>query len=472
MGIGAGLVVWKNKVSGHAGPSNRISREELELLLANVGKVNPMMLKRLNDNPELKKQQLDSLKQVMALAGEAKKEGITNELYIQDELRNIHADVYASSYDRELNKDKGPMPSFGFITEDQVKAYWAETEANKGWWNSLKNKVGFGIPDHEVEFQSFLDTKIRLLKESNPEQDREITDDEKNGARDFFAKVRIYEKEAMAETSKSHDTPEETERWKNFKIVTDLQVKLQQAQFLAGLVSKKLTDKMKVTDEDIAQYIAAHPELDPKEKRAKAEEILNRAKAGEDFAKLADEFSEDPGNKGPDGKGQGGLYKDVTKGKMVAPFENAALALEPGQIAPELVETDFGYHIIKLERKGEKRGDDGKLADTYDARHILISTNITDPENPMSRPQPVKEMVRSKLEEEKQKQVMKEIEDNNPVDLPEDYTIPEVTDEQIQQMMQKQKGPMMPQGDTDDAAPAKKPGDKAPEVKKPDAKKK
>jgi len=51
----------------------------------------------------------------------------------------------------------------------------------------------------------------------------------------------------------------------------------------------------------------------------------------------------------------GGLYQGRTEGRMVAPFRAAALALEPGQIAPELVETDFGFHIIKLERKGETR---------------------------------------------------------------------------------------------------------------------
>jgi parvulin-like peptidyl-prolyl isomerase len=150
----------------------------------------------------------------------------------------------------------------------------------------------------------------------------------------------------------------------------DLQVKLQEAQFLARLYAQKLADKAKVTDEDIDKYIAAHPELDPKEKRQKAEEILNRAKAGEDFAKLANEFSQDPGNKSPQGEPQGGIYKDVTKGKMIPEFEAAALALEPGQIAPNLVETPYGYHIIKLERKGEVKDQAGQPSENYDVRHI------------------------------------------------------------------------------------------------------
>ena len=127
-------------------------------------------------------------------------------------------------------------------------------------------------------------------------------------------------------------------------------MKLQQAQFLAKLYSEKVAEQNKVTDEEVDAYIKAHPELDPAAKREQAQQILDRAKAGEDFAALANEFSEDPGNKGPDGSMQGGLYKDVAKGRMVAPFEQAALSLEPGQVDPDLVETDFGFHIIKLER--------------------------------------------------------------------------------------------------------------------------
>ena len=48
---------------------------------------------------------------------------------------------------------------------------------------------------------------------------------------------------------------------------------------------------------------------------------------------------------------------------MVAPFEGRSSRSQQGQVAPELVETDFGYHIIKLERKlepGKEKDKDGK----------------------------------------------------------------------------------------------------------------
>jgi parvulin-like peptidyl-prolyl isomerase len=257
-------------------------------------------------------------------------------------------------------------------------------------------------------------------------------------------------------------------------------VKLQQAQYLARLYSEKRADTDKVTDEDIDKYISEHPELSSDTKRAQAQQILDRAKAGEDFVALANEFTQDPGNKGPDGALQGGIYKDVPKGRMVVPFEEAALALQPGQVSPELVPTDYGFHIIKLERAlgpspNAKDGKDGKKEDTYDVRHILISTGYKDPEKPNAREMPVKDYVRSKLEEDKEKNLIAELVAKNNVQVPEDFTIPEVTDEQIQQMRDKQKA-QMPQGmppGVQVTGPDGKPagGDKK-DAKKPEAKKK
>ncbi len=129
LGIGAGLVVWKNKAAGHSNVSfNKISKEEVELLLADVAKVNPMVLKRFAEDPEMKKQQLENLKQLLAFASQAKKEGLTSEPNHKQELKNIEAEVIAVNYDREIHKDAGPMPPFGFITEDQINGFWGQGE--------------------------------------------------------------------------------------------------------------------------------------------------------------------------------------------------------------------------------------------------------------------------------------------------------------------------------------------------------
>jgi peptidyl-prolyl cis-trans isomerase C len=79
-------------------------------------------------------------------------------------------------------------------------------------------------------------------------------------------------------------------------------------------------------------------------KKKEIEGILKRARDGEDFAKLAKEFSEDPGS-----KDKGGEYK-FPRGQMVPEFEAAAFSLKTNQIS-DVVTTAYGYHIIKLSEK-------------------------------------------------------------------------------------------------------------------------
>ena len=79
-------------------------------------------------------------------------------------------------------------------------------------------------------------------------------------------------------------------------------------------------------------------------KRKQMEGLLKRARAGEDFAKLAKEYSEDPGS-----KDKGGEYK-FPRGQMVPEFEAAAFSLSTNQVS-DIVTTRFGYHIIKLSEK-------------------------------------------------------------------------------------------------------------------------
>jgi peptidyl-prolyl cis-trans isomerase C len=80
-------------------------------------------------------------------------------------------------------------------------------------------------------------------------------------------------------------------------------------------------------------------------KHKQIEDILKRARAGEDFAKLASEYSEDPGS-----KNDGGLLPPFSRGQMMPEFEAAAFSMETNQIS-DVVKTAYGYHIIKLLKK-------------------------------------------------------------------------------------------------------------------------
>jgi peptidyl-prolyl cis-trans isomerase C len=79
-------------------------------------------------------------------------------------------------------------------------------------------------------------------------------------------------------------------------------------------------------------------------KRKEMESLLKRARAGEDFAKLAKEYSEDPGS-----KDKGGEYT-FPRGQMVPEFDAAAFSLATNQVS-DIITTRFGFHIIKLSEK-------------------------------------------------------------------------------------------------------------------------
>jgi peptidyl-prolyl cis-trans isomerase C len=121
---------------------------------------------------------------------------------------------------------------------------------------------------------------------------------------------------------------------------------------LLGKTAKEAAtdDAMKKVYDDAAkaqkpeEEIHARHILVPTEDEAK--DVLKRVKGGEDFAKVADEVSKDPGSKG----GDLGWF---TKDRMVPEFAAAAFKLEKGQIS-DPVKSQFGWHIIKLEDKRTK----------------------------------------------------------------------------------------------------------------------
>jgi parvulin-like peptidyl-prolyl isomerase len=310
------------------------------------------------------------MRELLALSCEAVKRGIANKPTNKTELSSIRSEVVAVSYDIKVRKVKTDPP-FAWITDAQLEKFYS-------------------IPARETEFERFFDAKVEIMRRSDPNSaDRVPTDEERNSAREFFASIKIAETAAAI-------LPEP------FKSEVGLRVKMQQAQFLARLLAESLMDDIHVTDKQVSDYIAANPVYSDETKRAAAAKILARAIAGEDFASLANEYSEDPGNVSADGKKNGGLYADVPLGMMVPPFEKATLALKPGQISPDLVKSDFGFHVIKLEKK---TADGSK----YDVRHILILTGFKDPNDPSAREVPAAVFVRTKLEAEREDAVMKKI---------------------------------------------------------------
>lgn len=137
-------------------------------------------------------------------------------------------------------------------------------------------------------------------------------------------------------------------------------------QILVSKISRfEIGNRVKVSDKEVNEYYRAHQkdfwedgrvrarhilfiaersssETNRKAKLQLAKKVLNEIHKGQDFSELAMEYSEDVS------ASEGGDVGFVTRGKMVREFEEAVFNLKPGQIS-DIVETEYGYHIIKVE---------------------------------------------------------------------------------------------------------------------------
>jgi peptidyl-prolyl cis-trans isomerase C len=144
----------------------------------------------------------------------------------------------------------------------------------------------------------------------------------------------------------------------------DIRSQIKKGLAIQQFITKHIAEKVTVSDKQIRAYYDSHPDsskqpeqvrarhilikVDPQadesqraEARRKIEEIQQKLQKGEDFATLAKGFSQGPSS------AKGGDLDYFRRGQMVKPFEEAAFALKPGEVS-DLVETRFGYHLIKV----------------------------------------------------------------------------------------------------------------------------
>jgi peptidyl-prolyl cis-trans isomerase C len=172
--------------------------------------------------------------------------------------------------------------------------------------------------------------------------------------------------EQLAAIKKRFPGEEDYKNALNAMKLTEDEVKMQIARGLAirELINQEIMNKITISDDESKAFYDANPQFFKQPEQVKASHILikveadatdaqkaearkkiaevqQKIKSGGDFAELAKEYSEGPSNV------RGGDLGYFSRGQMVKPFEDAAFALQIDEVS-DVVETRFGYHLIKV----------------------------------------------------------------------------------------------------------------------------
>lgn len=372
--LGIGGIFLQN--SSTSAKTVKLTPHDMELIFQEL--LPPQKQQQVAADPEEKKKLVAEIKKLLAVAQVAEQEGYAQHADLQTQLA-FQQDIALNNAYRKKYPDQK-------VSDEEINAYHQA---------------------HPKDFDDFLQSNPRFQQQAQGPQREEL--------KKQFGEFKVIAERARKEGLDRDD-------------VTRLQMVLDRSQALAGAYLSELqknADKL-VTDADVEQYYKDHPsdfdevrvrhilistqpkeqpeedaDTDKKDKkpaekpkaltkeeaRKKAQDLLARVRKGEDFAKLAKENSDDPAS-----KDKGGEYDFFGRGRMVAEFDKAAFALKPGEIS-DLVETQFGFHIIKLEeRRAAASASDQKVhqqitdklkQEKIEARieEITAHTDVVVPEN-------------------------------------------------------------------------------------------
>jgi parvulin-like peptidyl-prolyl isomerase len=332
----AGIILWAQRSLSRPA-SISLSSKDMESL---VSKFSPDQVRQLSSNPSQKQTFVDDIKKALAVGAAAEAAGYADRPAIQSQVAFQGDLLLATQYQQKNSAVK--------VGDDEIAKF---NQANP------------------QAFDQFIQNNPRFQQQANGPQREQL--------KRAFAELKVLAGRARAEgLAKDRGT--------------QLQMMLTKYDILSSAYENDLrNDDKLVTEADIDGYYRQHPEefsevsarhiliatgspqdekddedkaddkktkpLSKDEARKKAESILQRIQKGEDFATLAKENSDDPGS-----KTSGGELGYFSKGKMVPEFEAAAFSLKPGQVSG-LVETKYGFHIIKVEDVRQLAATDPKV---------------------------------------------------------------------------------------------------------------
>ncbi|HEX8557627.1 MAG TPA: peptidylprolyl isomerase [Pyrinomonadaceae bacterium] len=348
-----------------------LTAADMALVIGELG-LPPQAISKLESDPAERSRFARDLRHMLAAAEEARALGYAARPELKLQMDLARAFAVAQAYFKQRQREGATAPE-QVVTQAEIDALLAE-------------------PAQQQQFAAFVED----YRVNGPGRGAAISDEQRKQLGQHYGRVMVGLRKGTAAGLAARRG-------------TQLAVMLQHARLLAGAYSKELAPKARLTEAELDAYVASHPEYDTKAPRAKVEGLLARVRAGEDFAKLADEFTEDPS-----GKGRGGELGWFGRGMMVKPFEDAAFALKQGEVSG-VVETQFGFHIIKVD---ERRAQGG--ADEVRARHILIRYGASPAGAP---PQSPRERARAAAEEERLGRLYDEIAARRGVRVAEDFRV-------------------------------------------------
>lgn len=222
-------------------------------------------------------------------------------------------------------QDAGEGKTYGTVFKEQILEKLIEDEV----LSQEASKAGLKVDEKEIASQL---ENFKKQIETNKDYKEYL---EKNGISDDFIKKQMEIDNLLTKLRVDYDEKNQIPEEKIKKYYQENQAEFTMDEVRASHILFKTVDDNRLPLDETAKEAV----------KTKAQEILDRVKAGEDFAKLAKEHSEDPGS-----AENGGDLNFFPRGQMVKPFEDAAFSMEVGQISG-LVESNFGYHIIKVTDK-------------------------------------------------------------------------------------------------------------------------
>ncbi len=368
-----------------------LTSEEIGLVLKNHLVSDPETASVMKENSDARKAFLKKIQGILALAAQARREGMADDpnflMNFEYQKNGLLQKMYVAEMDKARLKALFPPEAFQAV------------------WNRPENEVQFKRDVEAMKAAQAAYTESREIHSPNSRLEGEKLE---RARKEWAARKTISD---MAKADPEFIQKPEI----NFRF------KILEAGILASDYSNKHWQKViKANDKEIAAYLANHPEYDLGKKREKAEMILRRAKSGEDFGKLASEFSEDRPT-----KVKGGLYENVERNFLWLQVESVALSMEKGQIADKLIESDVGLHIVKSEGKQMTKDKDGRETVKFSVRHILLQNAFEEPNNKRPGVPPpflkAEEIAKSEVEKRKYEEFVADVIRLNQISLPEDF---------------------------------------------------